>query len=108
MMYLLVGSDGAATFDECMNLCDKKSGCVDVAYSGKACYFKGGLGEPNQNPNVWGAVQLSGCTTSKKLKLHRKRVQPVKRQLVFGPDFTFTQGIATVVSTATSHNVVQT
>jgi len=93
-----------------MNQCDKKSGCVDVSYAGFQCYYKGGLGDPNKNSNVWGAKLISGCKntdTFPKIKLHRKRVSPigkVKRNgwYYVGPDYTYTAGTATATSTVTT------
>ncbi|KAF2634030.1 hypothetical protein P280DRAFT_512188 [Massarina eburnea CBS 473.64] len=77
----------ASTFNECMNICDATSSCVDVSYLGTNCYLKSGIGNANANSNVWGAYQVSPCagsvassiaspiiTSAPKIKLHRKRV----------------------------------
>jgi hypothetical protein len=90
-----------------MNQCDQYSGCVDVAYAGTQCYYKGGLGEPRRNANVWGAKQVSGCSTPQlKLKLHRKRVSPFRRVkragIPVGPDTTYTRNTATATATTTT------
>jgi hypothetical protein len=80
-----------------------------VSYAGTQCYYKGGLGDANQNANVWGARQISGCSAPQlKLKLHRKRVSPFRRSkakrqnLYVGPDYTYTRGTATATSTSTT------
>jgi hypothetical protein len=76
--------------------------------------MKGSAGAIQQNSNIMGGRQISGCIT-RKLKLHRKRVAPLdqkkhlnKRAGYYGPDFTFTQPHVTATSTATALATVST
>ncbi|KAM0714477.1 hypothetical protein Q7P37_010264 [Cladosporium fusiforme] len=39
-----MGSQYVDTFQQCIDVCDKTSGCVDVSLSGTACYLKKSLG----------------------------------------------------------------
>jgi hypothetical protein len=39
------------TFEKCMDACDANDGCIDVAYSGTACYMKNAL--MSQSPAAW-------------------------------------------------------
>lgn len=115
-----MGVQTAQTFDDCMNICDLAAGCVDVSLSGTACYLKNGIGNPNLNANIWGARRIKGCTElTPKLKLHRKRVAPFKKQKLdnnakrtilpyAGPDATFTQGHVTTTQTSTNYVTVAT
>ncbi len=54
--------------DTCMALCSSNSACVDVSWvpglPEGPCYIKSSLGAAEQNSNVWGARQISGCTTT--------------------------------------------
>jgi hypothetical protein len=72
--------------------------------------MKGSIGAIRQNSNIWGGRKLSSCTSSTKLKLHRKRVvhakaakKPLeKRGVPYGPDYTYITSTTTVTSTSTS------
>lgn len=98
------------TLNDCLRACDNTPGCVDVSYSPGTpgpCYLKGSIGSVRVNSNIWGGRQLTGCSSSTKLKLHRKRVvhvQPAKRPLnkrvglPVGPDFTFLGDRTTTVT----------
>ncbi|KAF1965445.1 hypothetical protein BU23DRAFT_25044 [Bimuria novae-zelandiae CBS 107.79] len=110
---------------DCINDCDKTAGCVDVSWivTG-SCYKKGSIAPIRKNQDIFGARQISGCTNSPKLKLHRKRVvrnelpkAPLeklekkfsklqKRGIAYGPDVTWTTGTATVTSMDTSLSTV--
>ena len=60
----IVGSKEAYTLDDCINLCDQTSGCIDVSYARGnpgACYLKNAQNQPNYN-NVWGARRTRACT----------------------------------------------
>ncbi|KAH7081189.1 hypothetical protein BKA63DRAFT_561748 [Paraphoma chrysanthemicola] len=98
--------------NECAEACDNTPGCVDVSYNPGTpgpCYLKAVVGEARVARNIWGARQLSSCTTNK-LKLHRKRVvhdnsvkKPVqKRAMSFNPEFTYTAGLTTITKTSTT------
>ncbi|KAF1930294.1 uncharacterized protein M421DRAFT_58497 [Didymella exigua CBS 183.55] len=113
------GTSYTNTLDECIADCDKTNGCVDVSYirgSPGPCYKKSSVAAIQRNDNVFGALQLTGCTSSIKLKLHRKRVvrspttpkKIIHKRGVFGPDFTYTQGTTTVTQTTTSTSVHNT
>ncbi|KAF2030878.1 hypothetical protein EK21DRAFT_88595 [Setomelanomma holmii] len=103
----------------CIKACDNTPGCVGVSYSPgfpPSCYLKGAVGALSVNSNIWGARQLTSCSTTGKLKLHRKRVVhavPVKkaiekRGIPYGPDYTYITGTSTVVSTSTSTSTTAT
>ena len=53
------GGDMAAssqpTFQQCIDLCDATDGCVDVSYSGGACYLKNTINSPSAAAWVWTA-----------------------------------------------------
>ncbi|KAL1596230.1 hypothetical protein SLS59_007929 [Nothophoma quercina] len=108
------GTSYTNTLDDCIADCDNTDGCVDVSYipgSPGPCYKKSSIADIRQNDNVFGARQLSQCTASTKLKLHRKRVvrnptvpkkKPIQKRGVYGPDYTYTQGSTTITQTTTS------
>jgi hypothetical protein len=105
----------ANSLESCLAACDVTPGCVDVSYViGGGCYMKSSIGAIRENSNIYGGRQISGCTT-RKLRLHRKRVAPVepkkpvaKRAGYFGPDFTFTQSKVTATQTSTALATVST
>lgn len=41
------------TFEKCIDSCDKNDGCIDVAYSGTACYMKNQLVGDAPTPAEW-------------------------------------------------------
>jgi hypothetical protein len=111
--------------NECLKACDDTPGCVDVSWvigSPGPCYLKGTIGDVRINSNIYGGRQISGCVSSGKLKLHRKRVVhgkhivqetrskgPLnKRGLPIGPDSTYIAQTSTVVSTSTTTATVST
>ncbi len=57
------------TFEKCMDACDSNDGCIDVAYSGTACYMKNEV--TTHSPAAWawnalyvGKVALTSSTSS--------------------------------------------
>lgn len=113
------GTSYADTLNECIADCDNTSGCVDVSYipgSPGPCYKKSSVAEIRQNDNVFGALQLTSCDSTIKLKLHRKRVvrapviskKIIQKRGVYGPDYTYTQGVTTITQTTTSTSVRST
>jgi hypothetical protein len=113
------------SLNECLKACDDTPGCVDVSWvigSPGPCYLKGTIGDVRINANIYGGRQISGCVSSAKLKLHRKRVVhekhivqetrsngPLyKRGLPIGPDSTYIAQTSTVVSTSTTTATVGT
>lgn len=113
------GTSYANTLDDCIADCDNTGGCVDVSYSPGSpgpCYKKSSIAEIRQNNNIYGARQLTGCTAPTKLKLHRKRVvrttntprKKIQKRGVYGPDFTYTQGVVTSTQTTTVTSVSYT
>ncbi|KAF2625101.1 hypothetical protein BU25DRAFT_346405, partial [Macroventuria anomochaeta] len=113
------GTSYTNTLNECIADCDNTNSCIDVSYipgSPGPCYKKSSIAEIRQNDNVFGARQLTECTASTKLKLHRKRVvraptvpkKKIQKRGVYGPDFTFTQEVTTTTQTTTSTSVYYT
>ena len=106
------GTSYTNTLDDCIADCDNTDGCIDVSYipgSPGPCYKKSSIAEIRQNDNIFGARQLTQCTASTKIKLHRKRVvrnptapKKIQKRGVYGPDFTYTQGYTTTTQTTTS------
>jgi hypothetical protein len=122
------GYSSQSSLAACINDCDNTAGCVDVSWviSG-ACYKKGSIADVRKNDNIWGARQVSGCTSSantvsssSQLKLHRKRVvrsdpdvkhvAPVLKShnlgkrvggIAYGPDETYITTTNTAMRTAT-------
>lgn len=123
------GFSSQSSLAACIEDCDNTAGCVDVSWviSG-ACYKKGSIAAVRNNENIWGARQISGCTSSSspsKLKLHRKRVvrsdadvkgqAPVLKSnnvgkraggIAYGPDETYITTTDTVSRTATVTSTV--
>ncbi|KIW21646.1 hypothetical protein PV08_02226 [Exophiala spinifera] len=56
-----MGLAWTSTFEDCIDTCASTSGCVDVSYSGTACYMKSGIGVYTIN-GVWGAVKAATST----------------------------------------------
>jgi hypothetical protein len=51
---------GLASFEECIELCDATSTCIDVSYApGGTCYMKSSLGNLNPNGGIWTARSRS-------------------------------------------------
>ena len=109
------GTSYANSLDECIADCDSTAGCIDVSYNPESpgpCYKKSSVAAIRQNDNIFGALQVTKCTSTK-LKLHRKRVvrspftprKVIQKRGVYGPDFTYTQGTTTVTQTTTSTSV---
>ena len=46
------------TFEKCMDACDANEGCIDVGYSGTACYMKNALTSQSPAPWAWNALYL--------------------------------------------------
>jgi hypothetical protein len=83
-----------------------------------SCYKKSSIAEIRQNSNIWGARQVSGCSSSTnvKRKLHRKQMKRVVRRensteqanpdlqkrAFYGPDVTWIAYTSTVTSTFTT------
>lgn len=96
---------------ECLEACDKTSGCIDVSYVNGTpgpCYLKNTIVPIRPNSNIWGGRQITGCktTTQATVKLHRKRVVNEKRPILprgipIGPDYTFFSTTTTVTRTST-------
>jgi hypothetical protein len=59
-----MGAVQAETFEKCLDACSDTSGCLAVAYAGKACYMKSELKPGIANDNVWGAVDRLALTPS--------------------------------------------
>jgi hypothetical protein len=79
--------------------------------------MKSSIAAIRPNSNIYGGRQVSGCTSSGSLKLHRKRVVHEnlaklvtlqKRGLPIGPDFTYITSTSTVLSTSTITAAVAT
>ncbi|XPS97036.1 hypothetical protein M3J09_006279 [Ascochyta lentis] len=113
------GTSYTNTLNECVADCDNTDGCVDVSYSPGSpgpCYKKSSIAEIRQNSNIYGARRLTQCKASIKLKLHRKRVvrnptepkKKIQKRGVYGPDYTYTQGVTTTTLTTTSTAVLTT
>ncbi|KAM3423668.1 hypothetical protein BST61_g1083 [Cercospora zeina] len=51
------------TFQQCVDACDRTSGCVDVSFQGAACYMKASVGRAVRSDTVYGARLLSPPTT---------------------------------------------
>lgn len=88
-----------------------------VVGSPGTCYKKSAIADIRRNDNIFGARQLTGCTASGNIKLHRKRVVRAsteseknlqKRSGFYGPDYTYTQESSTVTKTAVSTSVYYT
>ncbi|RMZ69620.1 carbohydrate-binding wsc [Pyrenophora seminiperda CCB06] len=85
------------TWEQCVQACDKTSGCVNVSWvSGVrgACYMKSSVSDIHKNSNIQGGRKISGCS---KLKLHRKRVAafaPIQRHQFLGPDHTLVPDVS--------------
>lgn len=54
-----MAATSASTFNGCIEACAARSGCVDVSYSGTACYLKSSVGAAVSN-DVWGARLVAG------------------------------------------------
>lgn len=57
-----LSSASASTFEACIDLCAANSQCVDVSYSGTACYLKNVYKPPVSNANVNAAKLISSTT----------------------------------------------
>ncbi|KAK6435340.1 hypothetical protein LTR95_008475 [Oleoguttula sp. CCFEE 5521] len=53
-----------ATFQGCIDACDKTASCVDVSQSGTTCYLKSVLGPAGNAAGIWGAKLLPPGSTS--------------------------------------------
>jgi hypothetical protein len=126
------GYSSQSSLAACIDDCDNTAGCVDVSWViNGACYKKGSIADVRKNENIWGARQVSGCTSSAgttstpKLKLHRKRVvrndsdakgaAPVLKLqnlgkrvggIAYGPDETYITTTNTATRTATVTSTV--
>ncbi|KAF2207800.1 hypothetical protein CERZMDRAFT_102066 [Cercospora zeae-maydis SCOH1-5] len=50
------------TFQQCVDACDRTSGCVDVSFQGAACYMKASVGRAVRSDTVYGARLISPPT----------------------------------------------
>ncbi|KAK3901543.1 hypothetical protein C8A05DRAFT_34784, partial [Staphylotrichum tortipilum] len=51
-----------STFAACIDTCDATPGCIDISYSGEACYLKNKIETPLERDWVWTAKQISPAT----------------------------------------------
>ncbi|KAF2823119.1 hypothetical protein CC86DRAFT_469677 [Ophiobolus disseminans] len=103
-----------SSLNECVKACDDTPGCLAVSYRPGAdgpCYMKGALGALTRDASIWGARQISGCTSQHLLKgLHRKRVvhSPLAKRAPYGPDFTYISSTVTSTITSTTTSTTST
>ncbi|KAI0203467.1 WSC domain-containing protein [Astrocystis sublimbata] len=58
-----IGALGLGSYQECLEACARRDGCVALAHIGGACYLKGSIGAEVKN-GVSGAILKSAATTT--------------------------------------------
>jgi len=93
------------SLQDCIAVCDTKTGCNDVSWvvgSPGPCYLKDTVQPIQQNSNIQGAKQISGCTSPAAASSAAARLMFMKRDSPdsYGPpDFTYVSSVATIHKT---------